>query len=239
MAAHYIKEIRELQPEGPYYMGGTSAGGMVAFEMAQQLVAAGQDVAVLALFDTWGPDYPSNVEKMTPLRRRASRFAERVDLHVGNLIAAKGLKEKVAYAAAKSARVSRRLAVAGIGYWKKLKEAPKEIVDPLPPVLLRVENTSRKASDRYIPKLYPGRITLFRATKQPPGFNPDPELGWSRFAEKGIEVYEVPGHHGAIVYEPRIGILASLLAECLERARSARHSLNPPARFPEVGSAHT
>jgi thioesterase domain-containing protein len=218
MAAHYIKEIRELQPEGPYYMGGTSAGGMVAFEMAQQLVAAGQDVAVLALFDTWSPHYRSMVKGMSRLRRRATRFFERVDLHMGNLLVAEGLKGKLAYVAIKSARARKRLALAGIGYWKKLKELPREIVDPLPPTLRKVENMSRKASNRYVPKAYPGRITLFRATKQPAAFNADRELGWSRFAEGGVEVYDVPGHHGAIVYEPRIGILARQLAECLERA---------------------
>jgi thioesterase domain-containing protein/acyl carrier protein len=218
MAAHYIKEIRELQPEGPYSMGGSSAGGIVAFEMAQQLVAEGQDVAVLALFDTQGPDYLSMVKDMSPLRRRATRFFERVDLHMGNLLVAEGLKGKLAYVATKSARVRKNLAKAGIGYWKKLKKLSREIVDPLPPTLRKVENTSRKALDRYVPKAYPGRITLFRATKQPADFNPDRELGWSRFAEGGVEVYDVPGHHGAIVYEPRVGILARQLTECLERA---------------------
>jgi thioesterase domain-containing protein len=89
---------------------------------------------------------------------------------------------------------------------------------------------SRKASNRYVPKAYPGRITLFRATKQPAAFNADRELGWSRFAEGGVEVYDVPGHHGAIVYEPRIGILARQLAECLERARSAHLSPRGSAR---------
>jgi thioesterase domain-containing protein/acyl carrier protein len=218
MAAHYIKEIRELQPEGPYSMGGSSAGGMVAFEMAQQLVAAGQEVAVLALFDTWGPDSLSMVKDMSLLRRRATRFFERVDLHMGNLLAAEGLKGKLAYVATKSARVRKNLAKAGNRYWKKLKKLPREIVDPLPPTLRKVENTGRRALDRYVPKAYPGRITLFRATKQPAEFNPDRALGWSRFAQGGVEVYDVPGYHGAIVYEPRVGILARQLAECLERA---------------------
>lgn len=58
MAAHYVTEILKIQPHGPYYMGGSSAGGIVAFEMAQQLVAQGKTVGVLALFDTWGPGYP-------------------------------------------------------------------------------------------------------------------------------------------------------------------------------------
>ena len=52
MAADYISEIRALQPEGPYYLGGSSFGGMVAYKISQQLRAKGQEVAVSALFDT-------------------------------------------------------------------------------------------------------------------------------------------------------------------------------------------
>ncbi len=52
MAAHYVQEIRSFQPEGPYYLGGYSMGGLIAFEMAQQLHRQGQRVALLALFDT-------------------------------------------------------------------------------------------------------------------------------------------------------------------------------------------
>ncbi|HMI17032.1 MAG TPA: amino acid adenylation domain-containing protein, partial [Bradyrhizobium sp.] len=52
MAAHYVQEIRSFQPEGPYYLGGYSMGGLIAFEMAQQLHRLGQRVALLVLFDT-------------------------------------------------------------------------------------------------------------------------------------------------------------------------------------------
>ncbi|MGC2475198.1 MAG: amino acid adenylation domain-containing protein [Candidatus Sulfotelmatobacter sp.] len=53
MAAHYLKEIRGVQPNGPYHLGGFSMGGLVAYEMAQQLVAAGEEVGLVALFDTY------------------------------------------------------------------------------------------------------------------------------------------------------------------------------------------
>ncbi|HWY54553.1 MAG TPA: amino acid adenylation domain-containing protein [Terriglobales bacterium] len=58
MAAHYINEIRSLQPEGSYFLGGFSFGGLVAYEMAQQLRASGQEVGLLVLFDT----YPGNLK---------------------------------------------------------------------------------------------------------------------------------------------------------------------------------
>ena len=52
MAALYVKEIRKVQPKGPYFLGGYCLGGTIALEMAQQLVASGERVAMLALFDT-------------------------------------------------------------------------------------------------------------------------------------------------------------------------------------------
>ena len=55
MAALYLEAVREVRPRGPYFLGGSSMGGMVAYEMAQRLGAEGEEVALLALFDTYGP----------------------------------------------------------------------------------------------------------------------------------------------------------------------------------------
>jgi thioesterase domain-containing protein/acyl carrier protein len=51
MAAHYIKAMRKIQPEGPYLLGGYSAGGVIALEVAQQLKEQGQSVGLLAVID--------------------------------------------------------------------------------------------------------------------------------------------------------------------------------------------
>jgi amino acid adenylation domain-containing protein len=61
MATHYIKEIRAVQPEGPYLLGGYSLGGVIAYEMAQQLTTNGEEVALVALLDT----YPGNIKPET------------------------------------------------------------------------------------------------------------------------------------------------------------------------------
>jgi amino acid adenylation domain-containing protein len=59
LAAHYISEIRTVQPHGPYLLGGVCRGGVVAFEMAQQLHALGQQVDLLALIEPTNPPFPS------------------------------------------------------------------------------------------------------------------------------------------------------------------------------------
>jgi pimeloyl-ACP methyl ester carboxylesterase len=64
LAAYYIKEMQIFQPYGPYFILGVSFGGTVAFEIARQLDAKGQKVALLGLLDTYGPDaFKSSSEK--------------------------------------------------------------------------------------------------------------------------------------------------------------------------------
>lgn len=58
MARDYLAEIRSVQPQGPYLIGGFSGGGLVAYEMAQQLRASGEDTALVVMLDTPYPDVP-------------------------------------------------------------------------------------------------------------------------------------------------------------------------------------
>ena len=70
MAEHYLKEMRSIQPEGPYYFGGYSFGGYVCLEMARQLRQAGQEVGLLALFDTFPEKEKSNTSLLLRLLSR-------------------------------------------------------------------------------------------------------------------------------------------------------------------------
>lgn len=80
MAAHYIREIRSVQPEGPFFLGGYSFGGLVAYEMAQQLRAGNEQVALLALFDTYPGDLEPVGISMLRLARKPARFSLLRDL---------------------------------------------------------------------------------------------------------------------------------------------------------------
>jgi thioesterase domain-containing protein len=71
MAEQYVREIRRVQPQGPYHIGGYSFGGLVAYEMAQRLQADGEEVALLALFDT----YPGKMESRTSQLRNLSKLS--------------------------------------------------------------------------------------------------------------------------------------------------------------------
>lgn len=223
MAAHYIKEMHALQPQGPYYLGGSSFGGLLAFEMAQQLHAQGEQTAVLALFDTYAPGYEELLSANGSLRRRGHLLMQRVNLHFANLILLER-DAKVRYAREKAELFKGRMK----GRIKALEN--------------RVKNTLRKLSHsnghlvpaddepdialqalkEYVPQIYPGRVTLFRASKRSLGDKTDRDLGWGKLAAGGVEIHEIPGYHGSIVMEPRVRVLAQKLEACINETITVR-----------------
>jgi thioesterase domain-containing protein len=238
MASFYIREMRELQPEGPYYLGGASFGGIVAFEVAQQLKAAGHEVGLLALFDTFGPGYPAF--RSPRLVRWAGGLYRRVQHHFGSLLLLEE-GQRGAYVRQKVEKARRMLRV---GY-KKRKQATERALREVrhkgvPAEIAYQPHVISEALEKYKPEPYCGRITLFRAQYQPIGIRPDREMGWGGYAFEGVEVIEVPGYHAAIVVEPRVRFCAQELQRCLEaaylkpRKRSgARLSSSPRQRSDE------
>ena len=197
MAAPIVDELLEIRPDGPFSLGGHSFGGVVAYEVAQQLIARGREVDLLALFDTLGKGFP----------RRGTRLLSVLD-HL-EILARLPLEGKVSYL---RERAARRLET-----WKgrlrrvdarKLAESGSAI-DHRPPdereVVTPRREINRRAWQAYQPRTYPGRLTIFRAVEQPrwPGYRfDDPTLGWGPLALGGVEVHEVPGDHLSHIFDP-------------------------------------
>ena len=79
----------------------------------------------------------------------------------------------------------------------------------------------------YRPLSYPGKITLFRAADQPGGYEVEPDLGWSAFAQGGLEIHDVPGSHTTIFWDDNtLPHFARRVAECI-RSGLATEELNP------------
>ena len=223
MAAFYIKEIREIQPEGPYYIGGSSFGGLAAFEMAQQLTREGHTVALLALLDTGTKDYPEFLPTTSTLRRKVYDRVRQVQKHVDSLVGldARGKVQYILNKATKIDLVLRRKVrntykKTARRLYLKLKGAGS-----IPKQYFQVEDQIARAGQIYSPKPYKGAVTLFRAAHQPFGIYPDPTLGWGRYIVGSLEIHEVPGHHGSIVAEPYVKVLAEKLSMCLDRVQNS------------------
>lgn len=262
MAADFINQIRTIQPEGPYFLAGLSAGGRVAFEIAQQLHTQGQKVALLAMFDTSGPGIP---KPLPAIPRLLSILSYKVNHSVHKLIGLEP-KEKLAFVLEKAKLVKAKICklksdkrssnvkarqlgvkqmtddtqrnsvkIKSFEHWiddlnnSLLKRTPwvglvsknqlPGISGSLPETLQIVQQANIKASKRYVFKVYPGRITLFRASEQPPGYYNDPQRGFGGLAAEGLELHEVPGLHWTIVREPHVRVLAEKLRDCLAKAQ--------------------
>jgi aspartate racemase len=204
MAARYLREIRTRQAAGPYYLGGYSFGGIVAFEMAQQLQAQGETVALLALFDTGAPD----IGKPTPL-------AKRVRCHLQNIVRASP-GERVRYA---RIRVKAVQEIARTHLWSSLYRHQPRLAARLARAGRNAAAANMAAYREFQPAVYAGRLTLFRAQETSVGSSSPPDRGWSRFAGGGLEIHEVPGDHISMLEEPHVRSLAERLRECLEKAQ--------------------
>lgn len=225
MAEFYIKEIQKIQPQGPYYLGGSSFGGLAAFEMAQQFRARRHEVALIALLDTGTPDYPKMLPETSKISAKFYSLTRRFQQQRDNLQSLDG-RGKVDYALAKLAKVK-------LKYRRKIRDNYKKIVrkfysstigkGAVPKSYIQLEDQIWRAGQRYTPQVYPGNVTLFRATLQPLGIVPDTTLGWEKLVGGELEIYEIPGHHGSIVAEPYVSVLAEKLKFCIEKAESGEN----------------
>jgi len=223
MARDYVEQIRRVQPNGPYYLAGQSLGGMVSYEVAQQLHSLGEPIALLVLFDTYGPGYPQMLPGLTKRKRKIYRIWYRVRLHMSNFLTCRGFSEKREYLRSKWARFRRQLWLESSGRkGEAIQYVYKGEVDEnaLPDAVRHVYEASRGAVQQYVPQPCSVPLTLFRAGSQPSGIIPDPTLGWRKLAANGLRIHEVKGFHGAILYEPEVRDLAVQLESCLKEARA-------------------
>jgi thioesterase domain-containing protein/acyl carrier protein len=221
MAEIYLGEIRVFQPSGPYYLAGSSFGGLVAYEIARQLTALGEQVAFVGLFDTRGPGYPKLLSTTTKWQRFWDRNRMRFELHWENFVVTPP-GERLTYLQVKTHRFSHATRHNLRQRKNGIRNAVKQRIDRMfwPDSVRSANAAGRWAARDYTAKPDDSfAVTLFRASNQPRGIVADPTLGWGPIASN-LEIYETPGHHGALVYEPRSRVLARQLTEALEKARA-------------------
>lgn len=237
MAAHYLKEIKEICPNGPYLLGGASFGGTAAYEMAQQLLKQGEQVALLALFDTTGPGYPRPLPSTSRTRTRMYGLIRSFQHRVSSLRLL-STEERVDYLKKQASRIRVRTIRFGKRTSRKIaQKLPKQLRSLLfspstnaPWALLETERAINHALKNYTTRPYRGRLTLFRASKQPMGIYPDPTLGWGELVTGELVIHEVPGFHGTIVAEPHVRFLAEKLTTCIDEAQQEFAAIETSSR---------
>jgi thioesterase domain-containing protein/acyl carrier protein len=211
MAATYIQALQTVQPIGPYCLGGWSMGGVVAFEMAQQLHAQGQHVSLLAMLDGRIP---------TPDQNFPEENSEAVSLVEQYFGISFGPMESLADLPEDEQLAFMLEQAKGAGL------VPAELDVAQARRFVELLRSDLRATQAYKLHLYPGRITFFKASETLTGTSSDPTMGWSDWATGGVEVHIVPGNHANLMYEPHVETLAGQLTACLNRAQSAEAEEN-------------
>jgi len=207
IAAGYVQLIRRVQRDGPYALLGWCVAGTLAFEVARQLTASGQEVSQLILFDTWAPGH---LRRLSWSRSLLADYSFRWKLIADDWSRMKwgrsGLVEFLT-----NRTIVRKLmpGVSPVDGREPVTEGQALSPEQYDQWLLRyLEN----AADCYEPRPYCGNMTLFRSEQEPAGRFLDPEMGWGPFVEGGIEVVVVEGDHFSIFQEPSVSQLAQRIS---------------------------
>jgi amino acid adenylation domain-containing protein len=205
MVAHYIAAIRSVQPHGPYLLGGWSLGGNLAFETARQLSLQGEPIGLLALLDAGalyadrGPtedDFLPMIMALFPLETnlpleelRKLNPQEQLQFFLQRAVQAEIVADNADFRAGRH--------------------------------VFEVFKTSMEAILSYRQRAFAGKVTLFAAEHHGDWFGSrsDPQLGWGKWAQGGVELHRVSGGHLEMVLEPHVAALAEKLRACLRSAQ--------------------
>jgi amino acid adenylation domain-containing protein len=231
MASSYVDAVRAVQPQGPYLLGGWSLGGMVAFEMAQQLQAQKQEVSLLALIDS------SISRGDQPVVEDTAKLLTSFALDLGVTLDSFNISWDVFSHLASVEQLTYAFAQA-----KASHILPAEMDFAQFQRLFNVFKTNSRALGWYEPHAFPGQVTLLKASEPVPTprqgrldalrrrwpFRKDkageaqaiegPFLGWDKWTTGGVELHLIPGNHYTMVSDPHVEHLSRQLQACINKA---------------------
>jgi acyl transferase domain-containing protein len=201
MATAYLAELREVQPHGPYYLGGYSGGGVVAYEMAQQLLAVGEPVAFIGMIDSW----------CTQMKRRSK--VARAFLHAGRVVRRGPMYPlnilRMKWERLKSARESGEARQQG-GVMPQAMRGQE------------VQFAFERAFESHRVGAYDGKVWLFRCTDHDLGtrYVFEQDLGWRHFVAD-LSITQCPGNHYTMCAEPNVQVLCQHMMAGVDAAMAA------------------
>lgn len=227
MASYYIREVRNVQPRGPYYFGGYCLGGTIALEMAQQLTAQGERVPLVAMFDT------CNLNLISPARLRHLAFLHMLQntwFHCINFVSTRS-GERMQFLRQKWEVANFRLGNRLRDWWDGIQRVMKwRNRDGAPH--FDVKKINDQAMMQYVPRRYDGRVVLIRPTGHFWGEG-DPVLGWSDVLCGQLDVRVNPAYPKGVMVDPYVKILAQDLKEHLDMAQASEVSREEAASVEE------
>jgi amino acid adenylation domain-containing protein len=201
IAAHYLSEILQHNPNGPYLLAGYSFGGYVAVEMRKQLADMGKEVKMLMMFDTnaekteykdWYSVLPKKVKRHLP-RIVRSLMSQPINL-LKNAI--RRITDKIAENSAKKKEAK--------NFYQQIKN---------------IKHKHLIAFRKYPMVPFDDKVYLYRADICVHYVNDPAYLGWKKFAKKGVELFHVPGDHLSMLLPPNVKEFASILQKSMDECQ--------------------
>jgi thioesterase domain-containing protein/aryl carrier-like protein len=241
-AAQCIAAMRQIQPEGPYLIGGFCSGGIVALEIAQQLRQQGEDISFLALLDTsakltaGAQADQSEAGLLAFARQRIAPEIARIEVPATHDIAW-FIRRDLGWASMEKDLEVIREELAGLApqdYWsyclKELKDARVVGQDATEQEIYRLFQiyqvnllSINYVLATYVPQVRDQHISLFMSEGDTSGV--DPTQGWGALATTPIDLHIIPGDHGTLFLEPHIQVLAQQLLDKFAMVLPDRHIL--------------
>ncbi len=203
MASHYIEAIQQIQPQGPYHLIGWSMGGVIAYEMAQQLEAKNEPVALLTLIDSYAP----TVIPLASEEIDEAMIINQLALDWGGLY---GQKLDISLETLRKLEPDEQVK----HLFKQVKQQaifPSEIKMEQMLALWKVFQANLLANYHYQPKTYPGSIILLNASETSPKVIEDPTHGWGSLVLDDIQTHTITGDHYTIMKAPQVECLTEKL----------------------------
>ncbi|MBU3916385.1 SDR family NAD(P)-dependent oxidoreductase, partial [bacterium] len=204
MAAAYVSELLDFKPFGPYLLGGSSAGGFIAFEMAKQLRKKGHHVSLLTMIDTPGPvsELPRPIQDNVELINRMfgdKLNLDRSDTNICNL----SLSSLIEFV------------VNRVNQNSNSNDLTFDFVESC----IRVARVLEKAMFEYCPEPYSGDILFFKHSEALEEFSSFPERPWIDLAEQGVHVIKAPGNHYTMNMNPNVSFIANQIKMRVEQLK--------------------
>jgi thioesterase domain-containing protein len=223
IAAKYVADLLEQDPDGPYAFAGYSIGGLIAVEMAKQLEARGKKVTLLCLFDTIaytkeaaGSTVPVNAirKKQMEFYAKLTRMAHTLYYKIDNNIYLLKLDTRSAI------RSKRNMLLRRIKNFFRIRQSPEQQPE-VQPFWKEIQKMSLAAYEKYKLTPYDGNITLFRTKRRTFYFADPKSLGWRPYA-KAVKVYETEGNHYTMFHPSHCTHLAKQVQQCLDGCEDNR-----------------
>ena len=211
IARHHLRQIRLIQGRGPYWLGGSSFGGMVAYEVAQQLLALGEEVEFLYMVDTPGPGHmigpiKSNAHILSHLF--SDFFNNRQQMMKQLLVLEDEPQKQIEFIVQQAHSLGKKgLIPTDFGHH-----------------FLTMVKTHVEAMRSYAPQPYPGFLLYFRQGEPMAEYSSHAEMAWLPMAEKGADVYTVTGNHITMNFAPHVLRIIAHLKRYIEELLKTKNS---------------